>query len=313
MCGRCVLACPLSVPVHKRVYDLRVEENILDKELIEIREKSEAIGHTFGVKWSPVVNRLKNMGYRVDEPAEWLFVPSAFDSLPQSFNDLLSEVWLLEKLGYDFTLSSVIAEGFGNFIFDMADIDYFKKKAKLLSKIVRELGVKGIIIGECGADYKVWPRLHLYIGEKIDFETLLFPQAIYRKLEKVRPVRKVKGIVSYHDPCGLSRYNFVIDEPRAILKKVCENFVERPPKGKRQTCCGGGGGVSFSRRLVNDAIKFIGPKKVEQFKGVDIVVTSCAKCKSMLMTYSLRLKGGFRVHRLSYVVAWSMGLEVPRP
>ena len=313
MCGKCVATCPLGVPVHKRVYDLRTKRGLLDEELLSIRKKSEEIGHSFGAKWEPVVRRLKFMGYPVDEPAEWLFVPSAFDSLPHSFNDLLAEVWLLMKLGYDFTLSSEVAEGYGNFIFDLADPNYFKGKALKILRIANELGVRGLIIGECGADYKVWPRLHLYIGKRSRLKTLLLPKAIYEKLDKVKPLRRVPGKVAYHDPCGLSRYNFIIKEPREILKKVCEDFVDRPPGGKLQICCGGGGGVSFSRRLTEDAIRIIGPKKVKQFNGVDLVVTSCAKCKSMLMSYSVRLRGGFRVQRLSYVVAWSMGLDGPKP
>ncbi len=313
MCGRCVMACPLSVPVHKRVYDFRVEKGLLDEELLRIKEKVEGVGQSFGVNWLPALERVKRMGYPVDERAEWLFVPSAFDWLPQSFNDFLSELWLLRELGYDFTLSSKAPEGYGNFIFDLADVNYFKEKVRQLLKAARELEVKGLIIGECGADYKVWPRLHLYIGEKLRLKVKLFPQVLYEKLKEIRPVRKVPGTVSYHDPCGLARYNFLIKEPRAVLKKVSEEFVERIPSGKSQTCCGGGGGVSFSRRLVRDALEVIGPKKVEQFKGIDIVVTSCAKCKSMLTTYSLMLRGGFRVHRLSYVTAWSMGLELPKP
>ena len=311
MCGRCVLKCPIKVPVHKRSYKLKVN-GYINKELIEIRKKVEEIGQSFGVsgRW---VELAREWGYPIDEEARWLFVPSAFDSLPTSELDYKAELWLLERLGYDFTLSSGVPEGFGNFIFDLSDPSYFKKKAMRLLKVAKELGVKGLILGECGADYKVWPRLHMFIGVKHDLKVLTFPEALARRISEIIPVRKLEGVVSYHDPCGLSRYNFVTEEPRLVIKKIAEKYVERKPSGKMQMCCGGGGGVSFSNELKRKAIDIVGPKKVEQFKGTDLVLTACAKCKSMLLTYSLLLGGDFKVHRLSYAVAWSMGLDLPQP
>ena len=35
MCGRCVLYCPIKVPVHKRVYNLKIK-GFVDQELVEI-------------------------------------------------------------------------------------------------------------------------------------------------------------------------------------------------------------------------------------------------------------------------------------
>ena len=153
----------------------------------------------------------------------------------------------------------------------------------------------------------------LFINIKPNLKVITFPEAIATKLKEIEPKRRIKGKVSYHDPCGLSRYNFVTSEPRKIIKMIVEEYEERGPSGRDQLCCGGGGGVSFAKGLRSDAIKIIGPKKVNQFKGVDLVITSCAKCKSMLLTYSLLYRGGFRVHRLSYSLAWSLGLNVPPP
>ncbi len=312
MCGRCLLACPIKVPVHKRVYEYR-SKGIVNPELVEIRKRAEEVGQTFGVRDTEWAEFLKKRGFRVDEEARWLFIPSAFDVLPTSKNDLLAEVWLLDKLGFDYTLSSKVPEGYGNFIFDMADKDYFKKKVLEVLKVAEELGVDGIIIGECGADYKVWPRLDMFIGIKHNLKVLTFPEALYMRIKEIEPRRVVNKKASYHDPCGLSRYNFVTKEPREVLKKVVVHYEERRPSERLQMCCGGGAGVSLANSLKRKAVETIGPKKVEQFKGIELLVTSCSKCKSMLLTYSLFLRGGFSVHRLSYVVAWSMGLDLPAP
>ncbi len=48
----------------------------------------------------------------------------------------------------------------------------------------------------------------------------------------------------YHDPCQLSRYLQIIEEPREIIKSIDGvELVELDPEqcGKWSTCCGGGG------------------------------------------------------------------------
>ncbi len=310
MCGRCVLHCPLKVPTHKAVFERKLKGYIAE-DLKSLREVVERKGHTFGVDmdW----NAVRNAGFPVDEEAEWLFLPGGFDALPTSREDFFSLLWVLKELGYDFTLSSEVPEGYGNFLFDMADPRYFVRKAKHVLKVARDLGVKGLVLSECGADYKVWPRLKDFVGLKSDLKVVTAVELIERRLKERHVVRKLKGKTSYHDPCGLGRYNFLINEPRKILKIISEEYVERGPSGKDQLCCGGGGGVSLSEKWKRKAVETIGPKKVMQFKGVDRVVTACAKCKSMLWTYSLLKGGRFRVHRLGYVIAWSMGREIPEP
>ena len=310
MCGRCVLHCPLKVPTHKGTFERKLE-GMIANDLKLLRKRVEEKGHTFGVDmdWRAV----KEAGFPLDEEAEWLLLPGGFDALPTSREDFFSLLWVLRELGIDFTLSSKVPEGYGNFLFDMADPKYFKKQAKRVIKVAEELGVKGLILSECGADYKVWPRLKSFIGMKHNLKVVTAVELIARRLREKHVVRLVPGTVSYHDPCGLARYNFLIKEPRSVLKLISSNYVERGPSGKDQLCCGGGGGVSLSEKWKKRAVEAIGPKKVEQFKGVNVVATACAKCKSMLWTYSLLLRGGFRVHRLGYLVAWSMGKRIPPP
>ena len=305
-----MLHCPLKVPTHKATFERKLD-GIIPQDLKELREKVEGKGHTFGVEmdWEAV----KAAGFPLDEEAEWLVLPGGFDALPTSREDFFSLLWTLRELGIDFTLSREVPEGYGNFLFDMADPNYFIKKVKHIIRVAKELGVKGFVLSECGADYKVWPRLKSFVGIKHNFKVVTAVELIHERLKKRHVVREVPGRVSYHDPCGLGRYNFLTSEPRRVLKLIAKEYEERPPSGKDQLCCGGGGGVSLSEKWKKVAVEVVGPKKVEQFKGIDIVATACAKCKSMLWTYSLLLRGGFRVHRLGYLVAWSMGRSVPPP
>ena len=309
MCGKCSLACPLKVPTHKAVLEKKFKGFVPD-DVKRIREKAKELGTTFGVL--PDWEEIRGEGFPVEERARWLLLPGGFDLLPTSKNDFYGLMWALRKLGIDFTLSEDAPEGFGNFYFDFADPSYFKKMVKIVTTKAKELGVKGLLLSECGADYKAWSALRDKLkrnGLELSFAII----EISKRLRERVVERKVKGKTSYHDPCGLARYNFFTEEPRRVLRLISEEYEEREPGGRLQVCGGGGGGVSCSEGWKKVATEVIGPKKVEQFKGVEVVATACAKCKSMLTTYSLLLGGGFRVHRLGYLTAWALGAPLPPP
>ena len=57
------------------------------------------------------------------------------------------------------------------------------------------------------------------------------------------PVRqRLNAIVTYHDPCHLSRYAQVTDAPRAILQALGLRLVEMGRNRANSFCCGAGGG-----------------------------------------------------------------------
>lgn len=80
--------------------------------------------------------------------------------------------------------------------------------------------------------------------------------------------------VTYHDPCHLARHQRIIEQPRAILRRVFGNrFVEMDNLG----CCGFGGSFNLKNP---DLSKKIGQDKIESIKRTkaDIVITTCPGC-----------------------------------
>jgi heterodisulfide reductase subunit D len=59
--------------------------------------------------------------------------------------------------------------------------------------------------------------------------------------------RRIDDKITYHDPCCLARFTYVLDPPRKILLAVAaDNFVEMDWSGKKARSCGGCGGVPFT-------------------------------------------------------------------
>jgi Fe-S oxidoreductase len=90
--------------------------------------------------------------------------------------------------------------------------------------------------------------------------------------------------VTYHDPCNIARSEWIIEQPREILRSFCQNFVEMHPHGLHNLCCGGGGGTVSVDEIHEFRMSVAGRKKAEQMiaTGAHYVVAPCANCKKQL-------------------------------
>ena len=143
------------------------------------------------------------------------------------------------------------------------------------------LKVKEVSICECGTAYRVMRHM---LGP-LPFRVTSFIEVIARYLREGRITLardRVKGRVTYHDPCQLGRNGGVIEEPRYIISHMTDDFVELEPNRAENWCCGGGGGlVAIGEK---DFRMRSAKVKAEQIKAVlpDIVSTACENCHSQL-------------------------------
>lgn len=93
-----------------------------------------------------------------------------------------------------------------------------------------------------------------------------------------------KGVttVTYHDPCYLSRYNRIVDEPREIICSIPGlKLVEMTHFGADSLCCGGGGGRMWQDLEGVGKMSEVRIREAET-TGAQIVVTACPLCRIML-------------------------------
>ena len=122
-------------------------------------------------------------------------------------------------------------------------------------------------------------RVEVFSEKVRDITELLQNELSYKgRAAKGQKAEKVDKVVTWHDPCHLSRYQGLREEPRELLKKTGLEFkgMKHPCK-----CCGLGGGLVFSNYELSMEIA---EKKARSIvsSGADIVATACPGCMVQL-------------------------------
>ncbi|HNX27992.1 MAG TPA: (Fe-S)-binding protein [Syntrophomonadaceae bacterium] len=156
---------------------------------------------------------------------------------------------LFEEAGVDWTLSSETM-GYDSVNYGIwYDDAQAKKVAWQQMQAARELGVRRIVIGECGHAHKasgVVADRYTYGEDKIPVESWL---PIMLELIKTKRLRFDPGKndfpVTLHDPCNMVRQMGIVKPQREILQAIAPGFREMTPHGVDNYCCGGGSGFAI--------------------------------------------------------------------
>ena len=166
-----------------------------------------------------------------------------------------------------------------------------------------ELGVRRIVVGECGHAWRVaYSYWNTLIGP-FDFLDPAYPtpqhvcESTYDLIQQgaIRFNKAINDdkVVTFHDSCNVARASrmgnipggqFII--PREIIKACCNHFVDMRADTIREAtfCCGGGGGL-LTDDLLELRVKGALPRMqalhevVEEY-GVTHMAAICAICKS---------------------------------
>jgi Fe-S oxidoreductase len=143
-------------------------------------------------------------------------------------------------------------------------------------KEIDRLGAEAVITS-CAGCYKTlkddYPKY-----TNVDFEVIHLSEFLADRLSEL-PLRRLDIKVTYHDPCHIGRSFGIYDEPRRIIRSVCE-LVEMSRIREDSRCCGGGGGVriGYEELSLSLASKRLGDVP----DGVDYIVTPCPLCERNL-------------------------------
>jgi len=302
-CRRCKLECPLGIDHGLLTHLARwvlAEVGIVPKALrVATREQLE--GKTRNTSAIPAAAlrdtcefleedcrdtyRMK-IRFPIDvEGAEYVFFPAVSDYLLEP-DTLMGNAAVLTATGASWTIGSHYFDGinYGLFYSDrMLD-----RIVSAEAEEVRRLGARKILIGECGhASRSAKFFVPTFCGGRDAPPVVNFMEytldALRRGALKLRP-GSINERVTYHDPCNIARSGWIIDQPREILRAICDQYVDMTPSGAENYCCGGGGGTVSIDEIRQFRTLVGGATKAEQIRRTEatVLVAPCANCKKQL-------------------------------
>ncbi len=284
-CRRCSLYCPYGIDTAEItviVREMLLELGLATNWVMDPVSNCNRTGNHLGIQPQAMKEIVEFLcddietitGIRIDPPLnekghEILFItPSGDFFADPGIYTFMGYLMLFHELGLDYTLSTYASEGgnFGSFVsFDVAK----KLNAKMYAEAER-LGSKWILGGECGHMWRVinqymatynGPTPANMVQPVSPITGTVFKNAAATKMVHIaeftadlihhnklnlKPRRNDHIITTWHDSCNPSRAMGLLEEPRAVLRAVCNNFVEMPQGTIREEtfCCGSGSGLN---------------------------------------------------------------------
>jgi len=330
-CRRCSVFCPYGIDtaeISMAAREIMDSIGVGQKYCNEILGKVHKIGNNLGLPQPAMKATLEDLeedleeetGIKVKLPLDvkgadvLLITPSADFFAEPHIDGLLGYAKVFHAAGISWTLSSYASEA-ANFSMFIGNYSNLKKAAERIRTAALELGVKRVMVGECGHAWRVaynfWNTL-AGIGHGGDdpYARMLqkqldpnypAPQHICEFTDglirdgrlKLNKEANDHRIVTFHDSCNVARGSRMggspggqFEIPRRIIRAVCNNFVEMDPETTREKtfCCGGGGGL-LTDDLLELRVKGALPRmealnQVVQEEGVTHMAAICAICKS---------------------------------
>ena len=297
-CRRCTFECPMGIDhglvTHLGRYILS-EIGIAPRALV-VSTREQLTGKTRNTSAIPLPALADTLEFLEEEMAEtkgvevkfpvdvegadYLFIAPVSDYMMEA-ETLMGIACVMHATGASWTIGTgdYDAINYGLFYSDHA----LEEILKMMEAEAKRLGVKAILIGECG---------HASRSAKYFYNTFAeFKLPVINILEYTHDALKAGKLkidpdiidqsVTYHDPCNIARPGWIIEQPREILRAFCRDYREMTPNGRDNYCCGGGGGTVSIDEIRPYRTIVGGKRKADQVRrtGAHYLVAPCANCK----------------------------------
>lgn len=340
-CRRCSVFCPYGIDtaeVTMAAREIMDSIGLGQKYTNEIIGKVHVIGNNLGMPGPALANTLEGLeedtkdetGLDIKFPLDvkgaevLLITPSADFFAEPHIESMIGYAKVFHAAGISWTLSSHASEA-GNFGLFIGNYEQMRNISMRVREAALELGVKRIVVGECGHAWRVaysfWNTLigpFDYLDQRYpvpqhicEFTDDLIQQGALQFDKEANDDR----IITFHDSCNVARGSrmgnmpggqFII--PRRIITSVANHFHDMAPETINEStfCCGGGGGL-LTDDLMELRVKGALPrsealKQVVDEHGVNFMALICAICKSqftkVLPYYGFKMNMVGGVHQL---------------
>lgn len=340
-CRRCSVYCPYGIDtaeISMAARDIMDHIGKGQKYCNEILGKVHKIGNNLGLPEPALADTLEGLEEDIEEDtgvavklpldqkgADILLVTPSADFFAEPHVDgLIGYAKVFHEAGVSWTVSSYASEA-ANFAMFIGSYEQMKEVAERIRKAAQDLGVKRIVVGECGHAWRVAYSFWNTLAGPFDFldPNYPIPQHICEFTNDLLEAGKLNidksqndhMTLTFHDSCNVSRASRMGDKPggqyeipRAVIKAVCNNYVDMSPETIKEGtfCCGGGGGL-LTDDLMELRVKGAQPRmqalhEVREDSGVTHMAAICAICKSqfskVMPYYGMGMDDIVSVHQL---------------
>jgi len=318
-CRRCSVFCPYGIDtaeISMAAREILDTVGVGQKYCNEILGKVYTIGNNLGLPGKALKATLIDLeedvedetGIAVKYPldvqgADILVVTPSADFFAEPHIDgLIGYGKVFHQAGMSWTLSSHASEA-GNFGMFIGSYDNMKRVALRIREAALDLGVKRIVVGECGHAWRVAYQFWNTLAGPFDFLDPNYPvpqhiievthDLIQRGALNLDPSANDDKRVTFHDSCNVARATrmgnmpggqFIL--PREVIKASVNNYFDMAPETIHEStfCCGGGGGL-LTDDLLELRVKGAMPRmqalhEVVKEYDVNYLAAICAICKS---------------------------------
>ena len=262
-CRRCSVFCPYGIDtaeISMAARDIMDSVGLGQKYSNEIIGKVHKIGNNLGLPGPALRNTLDGLEEDVKEAtgvdvqfpldekgAEVLLITPSADFFAEPHIDgLIGYAKVFHAAGISWTLSSHASEA-ANFSLFIGNHDNLQKVAERIREAALELGVKRIVVGECGHAWRVAYSFWNTLIGPFDFLDPRYPapqhicevtyDLIRRGALTLDKSANDDKVVTFHDSCNVSRGSRMGDVPggqflipREIIRACVEQFVDMAPE-----------------------------------------------------------------------------------
>jgi len=340
-CRRCSVYCPYGIDtaeISMAAREIMDSIGLGQKYCNEILGKVHKIGNNLGLPEPALEDTLEGLeedifdetGVDVKLPLDvkgadiLLVTPSADFFAEPHVDGLMGYAKVFHEAGVSWTISSYASEA-ANFAMFIGSYEQLQKIALRIRKAAIDLGVKRIVVGECGHAWRVAYSFWNTLAGPFDFLDPKYPIPQHiceftNDLIEKDALNFDKSLndhmtLTFHDSCNVARASRMGDEaggqfeiPRAVIKAVCNNYVDMEAETIREStfCCGGGGGLLtddlMELRLKGAAPRMQALQEVRENDGVTHMAAICAICKAqfskVLPAYGIPMTSIVSVHQL---------------
>lgn len=320
LCRRCTQNCPMGVDNGLITRELR---KLFSQELgiapAEVLEKGVVqqlkVGSSTGMRPAGFKDTIEFLaedigertGRKIKIPvdkkgADILLIHNAGEYLSWPENPAAFAI-LFEAAGISWTLSSEPLGYDGvNYGLWNDDVEFARVVVRQV-QIAKQLGVKKIVVGECGHATKGMVVIadRVLTGDlsasEIPRESCLpiLAEIVRKKAIRFDPSRN-NFPVTLHDPCNMVRAMGIVQPQREILKAIAPRFREMTPHGVQNYCCGGGSGLAIcqsynfpywrnkvgARMKVRQILEAFAPELDPEKHPFKYVCAPCSNCKGTI-------------------------------